>query len=219
MLNNTPLNNGKNQKLFILMGISGSGKSALAGEIVNQNKDEIIFPPSYTTRAPRESDKNSAKKYTHIDLADFKRKIQDGLFLEWELVHKKDLYGTLLSSLKEAIVSGKDILLEIDIKGCVSLLERKKNGDEIFKNIEIIPIFIFRKFPPYEKVDFNLLKDHVINTLQKREKIDKEILERRIESAAQEYWLAFVNRDRLNFLENKENNLLWTLDNFQKNYL
>ena len=113
--------------LFVLSGPSGSGKTTLAKEIVDQINN-INFVTSYTTRPKREGEIDG-KDYNFVDIKRFKEMIESEEFTEWSEVFG-NYYGTPANEVKNAINSGKDLLLEIDVNGARQIKD-KFNDDSI----------------------------------------------------------------------------------------
>ena len=107
-------------KLIILSAPSGTGKTTICKELLKRNKD-WIFSISVTTREerPREI---ANKDYIFISNDKFDHLIKFGDLLEYEWVHG-NRYGTLYAPLEEAIEKGDLILLDIDVKGAMNIIE------------------------------------------------------------------------------------------------
>jgi len=100
--------------LLVLSGPSGCGKSSLVSEVLKKNGD-IYFSISTTTRNPREGEKEG-KDYYYISKEQFKKEIDEGLFLEWAEVHG-NYYGTSIKPIEEALSVGKLVIFDIDVQG------------------------------------------------------------------------------------------------------
>ena len=202
-----------------LTGISGCGKSSFLKTLVDffrGDENGIITGFSATSRRQRLSDINSEKKYQYVDTAIFLSMKKMGLFLESEKVHD-DYYGTFAYCAEVAKDLGRDLILDIDPKGALKLLERKIEGESLFNDFDIKPVFLFRKFLPLEDYDENLFEESIRSILIKRgDRLTEDEILSRIKSAKGEYRLAKENKDKFIFLENTENNNLLTLDHFQE---
>ena len=71
---------------------------------------------SATTRAPRPGEVNG-EDYWFIESEEFDRLIAEDAFLEWATVHQRHRYGTLRSTVEDALAAGRRVLLEIDLQG------------------------------------------------------------------------------------------------------
>ena len=118
-------------KLVILSAPSGTGKTSICKELLSRNKN-WKFSVSATTR-PKRPDEIDGKDYIFMDLKQFEHKQNFGEFLEWEFVHG-NRYATPIDPIEEAIDSGKVILLDIDVKGSMNIIEEFEDN--------VISIFI-----------------------------------------------------------------------------
>jgi guanylate kinase len=115
--------------LFILSAPSGAGKTTLAHQILERTPD-LRLSVSYTTRAPRPGEKEG-RDYHFINEAQFEAMRTAGAFAEWAQVHGF-LYGTARAPLDEALVNGRDFLLDIDIQGARQLKTAYPEAISIF---------------------------------------------------------------------------------------
>ena len=115
--------------LFIISAPSGSGKSTLVNQL-RTLVEGLEFSISYTTRVPRGSE-TDGREYHFTSRAEFQRMIAAGEFLEWAEVFG-NFYGTARSALDHARVSGKDLLLDIDVQGAVQVMRLLPEAVSIF---------------------------------------------------------------------------------------
>ena len=106
--------------LVVLAAPSGTGKSTICRELIKKNKD-WNFSVSVTTRQPRDGEVDE-KDYKFISNSEFEHFVKFGDFIEWEIVHGNK-YGTLWSTIEDALDSKKVIILDIDVKGAMSIYE------------------------------------------------------------------------------------------------
>ena len=116
--------------LFIISAPSGSGKSTLVSE-VRRLVEGLEFSISYTTRQPRGSEENG-KEYWFTNHANFERMIEANEFLEWAKVFGSNYYGTAVSALEHARISGHDLLLDIDVQGALQVMKKVPEAVSIF---------------------------------------------------------------------------------------
>ena len=121
----------KNGKLVILSASSGAGKSTICKDLLKKNKD-WKFSISATTRPMRENEVDG-KDYYFFTKEKFEHKEKFGEFIECEWVHG-NRYGTLIDPIENAIEKGDVLLLDVDVKGAMNLIEE---FDE-----DVISIFI-----------------------------------------------------------------------------
>lgn len=99
----------------VLAGPTSVGKSTLSRHI-RAHYPEVHFSVSATTRAPRPGEVDG-EDYYFIEPQEFDRLIAEDAFLEWATVHRRHRYGTLRSTVEQALEAGKRVLLEIDLQG------------------------------------------------------------------------------------------------------
>ena len=106
--------------LVILAAPSGTGKSTICRKLIKNNKG-WNFSISATTRTPREGEIDG-KDYKFISNTEFEHFVKFGDFLDWEIVHGNK-YGTLWSSVEEALDNKKVMIFDIDVKGAMAIKE------------------------------------------------------------------------------------------------
>ncbi|MDT8716480.1 guanylate kinase [Clostridium sp. 19966] len=114
--------------LIVLSGPSGAGKGTICKALLE--KGDFWLSVSATTRKPRNGEKEGINYY-FSDKEDFERKIEDNEFLEYAEVYG-NYYGTPKKQVLEAIESGRDVILEIDIQGALKVKETYPQGVFLF---------------------------------------------------------------------------------------
>ena len=104
--------------LFVVSGPSGAGKSTIIERFLAEDRT-AAFSVSCTTRKKRENEVEG-KDYRFIDESTFKKMIEADGFLEWENVHGY-LYGTPVDQIAGPLAEGRDVLLDIDVKGALKV--------------------------------------------------------------------------------------------------
>lgn len=160
------------QKIVIIAAPSGSGKTTIVRNLLSHH-NIFGFSVSCTTRQPRGMEQHGIDYY-YISENEFKQKIENDEFLEWENVYEGLYYGTLKSEIERIHAEGKWPLLDIDVVGAVKL--REKYGKE-----QVLSIFI--QPPSIEELR---------NRLVKRATDSPETIEKRIQKAR--YELEFASR-------------------------
>jgi guanylate kinase len=153
----------KKGTLFIVSAPSGAGKTTLCRGLRDRFPD-LNYSISYTTRKPRKGERNG-KDYYFISKADFLRDIEKNRWAEWAEVHG-NYYGTSRTFLDRLLASGRDILLDIDIKGMEQILSQYPDSATIFI------------MPPSTAV--------LRQRLEKRGTEDRDVIEKRIKAAQAE---------------------------------
>jgi len=104
-------------KILIITAPSGAGKTSITKHLMRKFK-ELEFSISAATRVPRGEEKH-ALDYYFISLEDFKKRIVNDEFIEWEMVYEGKYYGTLKSELERIWKLNKIPVLDIDVKGAI----------------------------------------------------------------------------------------------------
>jgi guanylate kinase len=115
--------------IFIVSAPSGSGKSTLVSRLLHLDQ-RLRFSVSYTTRKPRGNEK-PGESYVYISRAEFEDRIEHGEFLEYADVFG-NYYGTHRKVLERAEAEGKDLVLDIDVKGARQLMKKIPEAVSIF---------------------------------------------------------------------------------------
>lgn len=115
--------------LFVVSAPSGAGKSTLCNA-VRERFPDIHYSVSATTRPPRPGETDGVD-YHFVTEAEFQEGIERGRWAEWAVVHG-NYYGTSVEGLREALESGTDILLDIDVQGAKQIVERFPEAVTIF---------------------------------------------------------------------------------------
>jgi guanylate kinase len=113
-------------KLLIFSAPSGSGKTTLVKHVM-EHVDNLAFSISATSRNKRYGEING-KDYYFLTVDEFKKKINNDEFVEWEEVYKDKFYGTLKSEVERIRNSGKNVVFDVDVVGGVNI--KKLYGDE-----------------------------------------------------------------------------------------
>ena len=112
-----PLDKESKGCLLIFSAPSGSGKSTIVQWLMKEHPElNMHFSISCTTRAPRGTEQNGVE-YFFISPAEFKEKIAQDAFVEYEEVYTDKYYGTLKSQVTEMTENGQNVVFDIDVKG------------------------------------------------------------------------------------------------------
>jgi len=115
--------------LFVVSGPSGTGKSTLIEKFLGED-EKSRFSVSYTTRGKR-AHEVEGRNYCFVGTETFRKMIDEGEFLEWENVHGY-FYGTPKKEVWEPLSEGFDVLLDIDVKGALTIKEKCSEAILIF---------------------------------------------------------------------------------------
>ncbi|HZJ36971.1 MAG TPA: guanylate kinase [Gillisia sp.] len=106
----------KTGKLIVFSAPSGSGKTTIVRYLLFKPELNLDFSISAASRPPRENEVDG-KDYYFLSLEDFKKKIKNDEFLEWEEVYRDNFYGTLKTEIERIWASGKNVIFDIDVVG------------------------------------------------------------------------------------------------------
>ncbi len=115
-------------RVIVVAGPSGAGKGTLLREALKGS--DAHFSVSVTTRQPREGEIDG-RDYRFVSDAEFDRLVSEGAFLEWKEVYGHR-YGTLESEVERHTSAGRDVVLEIDVKGALEVKARLPEAKLIF---------------------------------------------------------------------------------------
>jgi guanylate kinase len=155
----------KKGKLLIFSAPSGSGKTTLVKYLLEQVPN-LAFSVSATSRKPRTGELEG-RDYYFLSPDEFKRKITENAFLEYEEVYTDVFYGTLFEQVEAKRNAGKHVIFDVDVVGGLNI--KKHFGKEA--------LAVFIKAPSIE-----ILTERLIN----RGTDNDESIKKRIEKAAWE---------------------------------
>lgn len=165
-------------KIIAISAPSGTGKTTIIRRVL-KDIPGLEFSVSATTRKPRENEVNGVH-YFFIGEEEFRAKIEKNEFIEWEKFYDY-YYGTFKSEVENAVNDGKSIILEVDVKGALSL-----------KSIYPESVLIYIVPPSFEEL---------VTRLKNRNTESEEDLQKRIDRAQMELGL----KDRFDFtIENND---------------
>ena len=183
-------------KLLIFSAPSGSGKTTLLNHLLSEVPG-IAFSVSATTRPPRGEEQNGVEYY-FMSLEEFKQRVENDEFLEWEEVYPGRCYGTLKAVIEKMREEGYHVAFDVDVVGGTNI--KKFFGDEALS--------IFIQAPSIE-----VLRDRLVN----RGTDSMEEIEKRLSKAAWETEFAqgkfdttIINDD----LETAKREIVETVRNF-----
>ena len=119
------------KKAIIVSAPSGAGKTTIVHYLLSQVED-LSFSISACSRLPRPQEADGVNYY-FLSIDEFKRRINNNDFLEWEEVYSDMFYGTLKVEVERLWSLGKTIIFDVDVKGAISLKNYfGNNGLSIF---------------------------------------------------------------------------------------
>lgn len=106
-------------KLVIVTAPSGAGKTTIVKHLL-ASLPNLVFSISATTRTQRQTE-IAGKDYYFFSETEFKQKVAENAFVEWEEVYPGKFYGTLQNEVERIWNQGKHIIFDVDVKGAMSL--------------------------------------------------------------------------------------------------
>jgi len=107
-------------KLIVFSAPSGSGKTTMVRELLKEEKFKLEFSVSATSRKKRPNE-IEGKDYYFLSVDEFKQKIKENAFAEWEEVYENQFYGTLKSEIAHIRKKGYNVVFDIDVAGGISI--------------------------------------------------------------------------------------------------
>jgi len=166
--------------ILVISAPAGAGKTTLCKRLL-QSLPSFISSVSFTTRSPRRQEIEGVDYY-FVSREEFEELIKKNAFVEWAEVHGH-LYGTSKKFLEETIKAGKDVILEVDVKGGRKIKEKYPQAILVF----ILP-------PSWEELE---------KRLHKRGTEDEKTIKKRLATAKEEikylpYYDYFLVNDDIN---------------------
>ena len=116
-------------RLFVISGPAGAGKTEIVKKLLEKHPD-VKLSVSCTTRAPRPGEVNGVN-YHFVSDEKFDQLVKEDAFYEWAHVHQ-NRYGTLKRTVQEELSRGNDLILEIDVQGCLQAMAQDDTVTGIF---------------------------------------------------------------------------------------
>lgn len=114
--------------LIIFSAPSGSGKSTIVQWLMKEHPElNLCFSISCTSRPPRGTEKDGVE-YFFLSPEEFKAKIEQNAFLEYEEVYENRFYGTLKEQVERQLNAGQNVVFDVDVKGGINI--KKFYGDD-----------------------------------------------------------------------------------------
>ncbi|WPP53350.1 guanylate kinase [Catalinimonas niigatensis] len=148
-------------KAFIFSAPSGSGKTTIVKHLLEHNPD-LRFSISACTRSRRPNEVDG-RDYYFMTPSEFRARIEENAFVEWEEVYEGKYYGTLKSEIERIWQQGKHVVFDVDVQGGVNL--KKYFGDQA--------LAVFVKVPSIEKLKERLTARNTESTESMNQRIAK----------------------------------------------
>ncbi len=184
-------------KAIIFSAPSGSGKTTIVRHLL-RTCDFLDFSISATTRLRRKEREVDGKDYFFLSSEDFKKKIKENKFIEWEEVYDGNYYGTLKSEVERLWDEGKHVVFDVDVKGGIKLKD--------YFQEKALAIFVKVK-------DLSVLESRLIH----RNTESGENIQNRLSKA--KYEMSFENRFDITLISDKLDETLKTAEEIVTNFI
>ncbi len=175
-------------KLIIFSAPSGSGKTTIVNHLVLIKELNLEFSISACTRKKRDGE-TDGKDYYFLSVDEFRMKIEENAFIEWEEVYKNHYYGTLKYEVERIREDNRNVIFDVDVMGGISLKKQYKDQalsvfimppstDELKRRLES------RGTDPVEKIEGRLKKAEF--EMKYAKQFDKIIVNDKLEKALEE---------------------------------
>ena len=169
-------------KLIIFSAPSGSGKTTIVKELLANNPN-LGFSISACTRDKRGRAEANGQDYYFMTPDEFRAKIDEDAFVEWEEVYPGAYYGTLKSEIERIWASGKHVIFDVDVKGGIALKNYYKER----------ALAIFVKVPTLKMLEDRLRS----RGTETEESLSKRIFKMKFEWAFQDKFDVILVNDQL----------------------
>ncbi|TYA60202.1 guanylate kinase [Formosa maritima] len=174
--------NLKKGKLIVFSAPSGSGKTTIVRHLLKQDKLNLEFSISATSREKRGKEIHG-KDYYFLSASEFKSKIKNDEFLEWEEVYRDNFYGTLKTEVERIWARGKHVIFDIDVSGGLRIKRKYPN--------ETLAVFV--KPPSIDELKIRLKKRQT----ESADKINMRIAKASAELATAPLFDVIIENDNL----------------------
>jgi guanylate kinase len=113
-------------KLIIFSAPSGAGKTTIVKRLLKRDLN-LEFSTSACSREKRENEMDGVDYY-FLEVDEFRKKIENEEFVEWEEVYPDHFYGTLKNEVERIRTEGKNVIFDVDVIGGLNI--KKAYGDE-----------------------------------------------------------------------------------------
>jgi len=128
--------------LLVISGPSGVGKDTIARGLIDQKPDNFYFVVTATTRPPRSSEVHGVDYYFYSN-DEFAQMIEDDDLLEYAIVYN-DYKGIPKQHIRDALESGKDVIMRVDVQGAATVRRLIPNATLVFLTTESEDILVRR---------------------------------------------------------------------------
>lgn len=153
-------------KILIFSAPSGAGKTTLVRHLLGRPQLNLAFSVSACTRKPRMHEVDG-RDYHFLSPDEFRRRVQNNEFLEYEEVYTDMFYGTLKSEVQRLVDEGKNVIFDVDVKGGLNI--KKYYGDKALS--------VFVKPPSLEALQQRLMSRQTESEDKLKQRLGKAVYE------------------------------------------
>ncbi|MCA9932287.1 MAG: guanylate kinase [Anaerolineales bacterium] len=130
MIENELYKHPRHPLLIVISGPSGVGKDTIARRLIDRSPDSFYFVVTATTRPPRVGEVNG-RDYFFVTTDEFARMIEENELLEYAVVYN-DYKGVPKQQIRDALASGRDVIMRVDVQGAATIRKLVPNAIFIF---------------------------------------------------------------------------------------
>ncbi len=153
-------------KIIIFSAPSGAGKTTLVRHLLSLPQLNLAFSVSACTRKPRMHEVDGTD-YHFLSPEEFRRRVQNKEFLEYEEVYTDMYYGTLKSEVQRLLDAGKNVIFDVDVKGALNI--KKHYGDNALS--------VFVKPPSLDALQMRLMSRQTESEEKLKQRLGKAVYE------------------------------------------
>lgn len=181
--------------LVVISSPSGGGKTTVINHILKKGNPDVVYSVSVTTRLPRQNEIDG-RDYYFVNENLFRSKIKGNEFIEWEKVHNR-YYGTLAAPLLEWLEKGKIVLMDLDVKGALTIRKRFPNDSlSIFlsppKTEVLIDRLTFRSSEDEDEINIRLQAAE--KEMEAAKQFDEKIINDDLDRTVNNVWNLIINK-------------------------
>jgi len=173
-------------KLVIVSAPSGAGKTTIVKHLLKSDLN-LMFSVSATTRSIRAGERDG-EDYYFLSVEEFRKRVRNDEFVEWQEVYKDHLYGTLKSEIERIRERGCNVIFDVDANGGINL--KKQFGTQA------IALFIMP--PSVSELETRLIKRGKDSSEKIKMRVEKAVSEMKL---ANEFDLVIINSELDNALK------------------
>lgn len=167
-MENDPYKRPQHPVLIVIAGPSGAGKDTIARMLMDNRAQNFYFVVTATTREPREGEVHGVD-YFFVSNDEFARMIDEDELVEYAVVYS-DYKGVPKQQIRDALASGKDVIMRVDVQGAATIRKQIPNAITVFLSVESEESLI-RRLEDRQSETANELKLRIATARKEMERI------------------------------------------------